>query len=152
MRITQDRNQPADLTSVGQTEAQLAVRKKGDEKQLAAQQGDVIDISEEGRQKSAAMQQAADATAANGAASAEGAENEETGSRATSGDAANPAELEKKLQSKKTETRRKQQKLDAAKRQADGEPGNDSEVRKLKNDVRRLEQEEKKIKAEVYSS
>lgn len=151
MRITQDRNQPADLASVTQAEAQLAVRKKGDEKQLAAQQGDVIDISEEGRQKSAAMQ-AADTSAANVAASGEGAENEGGGSSATAGDAARPADLEKKLQSKKTETKRKQQKLDAARRQAEGEQGNDAEVQKLKNDVRRLQDEEKKIRAEVYSS
>lgn len=151
MRIAQDRNQPADLASVTQAEAQLAIRKKGDEKQLAAQQGDVIDISEEGRQKSAAML-AADTTGANGAASGEGAENGGAGSSATSGEGASPADLEKKLQSKKSETKRKQQKLDAAKRQAEGEQGNDAEVQKLKNDVRRLEQEEKKIKAQVYSS
>lgn len=151
MRITQDRNQPADLASVTQADAQLAVRKKGDEKQLAAQQGDVIDISEEGRQKSAAMQ-AADSSAANVAASGEGPENEGGDSAATAGDGASPADLEKKLQSKKSETKRKQQKLDAARRQAEGERGNDAEVQKLKNDVRRLQDEEKKIRAEVYSS
>lgn len=151
MRITQDRSQPADLAAAGQAEAQLAVRKKNDEKQPGGQQGDVIDISEEGRQKSAAMQ-AGDANAPNVAASGEGADNEGAGSSATSGDAASSADLEKQLQSKKTETKRKQQKLDAAKRQADDGPGNDSEVQKLKNDVRRLEQEEKKIKAQVYSS
>lgn len=151
MRITQDRNQPADLGSVAQAEAQLAVRKKGGEKQLAAQQGDVIDISEEGRQKSAAMQ-AADTSAAHVDASGESAENEGGDSSATAGNAASPADLEKKLQSKKSETKRKQQKLDAARRQAEGEQGNDAEVQKLKNDVRRLQDEEKKIRAEVYSS
>lgn len=151
MRITQDRNQVADLASVAQADAQLAVRKKGDEKQLAARQGDVVDISEEGRQKSEAMQ-GADTNAPNVAASGADTENGGADSSATSGDAANSADLEKQLQSKKTETKRKQQKLDAAKRQAEGEPGNDSEVQKLKNDVRRLEQEEKKLKAEVYSS
>lgn len=151
MRISQDRNQPADLSSIGQAEAQLAVRKKGDDEQLATQKGDVIDISEEGRQKSAALQ-AADPNAENVAASGEDADNGGDDASATSGDAASSADLEKQLQSKKTETKRKQQKLDAAKRQAEGEPGNDSEVQKLKNDVRRLEQEEKKIKAQVYSS
>lgn len=152
MRIGSEQNQATDLTSLGQAEAQLAVRKKNGEQESAARQGgDVIDISEEGRQKSAAMQ-AADSNAPTAEASGEGTDNGSGDATTNAGDSANTAELEKKLQSKKTETKRKKEKLDTAKRQADGDSGNTSEVQKLKGEVDRLQREEKKLKSQVYSS
>lgn len=151
MRITQDRTQPADLSSVAQAETQLAVRKKDGDKQMAAQQGDIVDISEEGRQKSSAMQ-AADADAPDIAGSGADTESGSPDSPEAARDAANPADLEKKLQSKKAEARRKRQKLDDAKRKADADEGSDPEVRKLENDVRQLQQEEKRIRTEIHSS
>lgn len=123
-------------------------RKEDVAKQTTTTQGDTIEISEEGRRKSAALQ--TDASTDN---SSEG----ETNSDSTSSDtqaasSVNVADLKKELQKKKSEVKTKQAKLDEAKQAAENDPSKEAQMKKLKSQVTQLEKEASKIRSKVYSS
>lgn len=122
-----------------------------------APQGDTVEISEEGMQKAQAMKGNAPADGAQKGKDASGdsaqRSDADTGSNSSGADASvNVNELKQSLQKKKSEVNAKQAKLDAAKRAAENDPAQESEVKKLQNQVSRLEKEAKKIRTEIYSS
>ena len=121
-----------------------------------APQGDPVEISEEGMQKAQAMKgNAVTANAQKNEAASEDTAQSDADTESNSAGAAasvNVDELKQSLQKKKSEVNAKQAKLDAAKRAAENDPAQESEVKKLQNQVSRLEKEAKKIKTEIYSS
>lgn len=110
-------------------------------------QGDTVEISDEGLQKAYTMK--AQTSAGSSATSSTGTANSATDDATST--SASVEDLEQSLQTKEAEVNTKQAKLDAAKREAKGDPTQDGEVKKLQYQVTELENETKKIKAQVYS-
>ena len=147
MNIGTIRTQSASIEEMQKNQRTDQNRKEDLAKQTTTQ-GDTVEISEEGRRKSAALQ-----TDASNDKSSEG----ETHSDSTSSDtqaasSVNVADLKKELQKKKSEVKTKQAKLDEAKQAAENDPSKEAQMKKLKSQVTQLEKEASKIQSKVYSS
>lgn len=108
-------------------------------------QGDVVDLSDEGVRRSKANQ-TAKAANTQGAMGGEGNDASESG---TASGKVSAAKLEEQLNTKKSEVKRKQEKLDTLKRQAEEDATKDGEAKKLQGEIDRLKKEEKKLKSEM---
>lgn len=152
MRITSETAQQN--VFVNQTAANADKPAQAKDKTLDAQtmQGDVVDISDEGVRRSKASQtaKAANSQGANGegnnASENEGNVASESG---TASGKVSAAKLEEQLNTKKSEVKRKQEKLDTLKRQAEDDSTKDGEAKKLQGEIDRLKKEEKQLKSEM---
>ncbi|MBR4742172.1 MAG: hypothetical protein IK079_04665 [Desulfovibrio sp.] len=134
-----------------ETQSQLRVHQKNSsasatDKKTA--QGDIVDISEEGVEKSKTIQAAFFENS--------GKTNTE-GKNSASVDMAsqeniNIDDIQKTLQQKNSEVTVKQAKLEMAKRAAEEDPSKEGEAKRLQSQISDLEKEVKKLKSEVYQS
>lgn len=144
MRISGETNQQNVFVNQTAANADKTAPAKDKNPDPQKMQGDVVDISDEGIRRSRSGQPK-NAQAAN-----DGEGNGDSGGEMASGKVS-AAKLEEQLQTKKSEAKRKQEKLDSLKRQAEDDPSQEGEAKKLQGEIDRLKREEKKIRSEMNS-
>lgn len=162
MKVDALKNNSGNLEQLASTEAakteKLRVQQNSD---TTKDSSDKVEISDLGRIRSrlrvnqkntAATNQADSQTVVADSAKTETNEvaKEDSGSIQISENAAKKkSELESQLQTKKSDIKRKEEKLRDMEQQAENKPGSEDDVQKLKNKVEQLKNEVKKVKSEI---
>ena len=167
MDINQINNRGSNLASLSETESAKAGRLKiREDSAHAAEKSDRAEISEFARMRSSRLRvHQGNLSSANQTSLQADTANAQSVSADTDAEAKSPdaaqipdsskakaSDLESQLQTKKSDVKRKQEKLRNLEQQAENDPNGDDEVRKLKSKISKLKKEVNKMKAEIFQT